>query len=289
MDIFAQIEKIKSDNSSGASQIARNALQTLRTYVKSNKNNNKKVKENFMEISKKLFEARPNMAPVQNLIAQIAYEIKIFNEHDLDTIRKFALSKINELYELSITSIKESAEYASNIIASFDVLVTCSFSSTVFETIKFISQKRKNFKILIAQSKVDNINYGEFLKNSIKLKNVTTKIFPDEQMLKYTSKSNCGLIGTDSILSNGSIINGTPSYELAKASRQCDIPFYSVCETTKVNVLNYLGHDINLKKGFDIIPSNLITGIITEKGILNINKLIKIMKQKYKFVKIFVE
>jgi translation initiation factor eIF-2B subunit delta len=288
MDIFAQIGKIKSDRSSGASQIARNALQTLRLYAISYKNSNySKFKENLMDISRRLFEAKPNMAPIQNLIAEIAFQIEIFNEDDLDNLRKHVLSKIDELYKLSIISIEESAEYAAKIVGSFDTLVTCSFSSTVYKTIKKISQKRNNFKLFIAESNIDNFNYGEFFGNSIKLKNVMTKVFSDEKISKCVPKTNCGLIGADSILSDGSIINGTPSYELANAARQYGIPFYSVCETTKVNVLSYFGCDIDLKKGFDVVPFNLITGIITEKGILNLDRIIKIMKQRSKFFKIF--
>jgi len=42
-----------------------------------------------------------------------------------------------------------------------------------------------------------------------------------------------------------------------------------------------------LKEGFEFIPSNLITGIITEKGFLDANTIVEIMKEKSKFFEIF--
>ena len=89
------------------------------------------------------------------------------------------------------------------------------------------------------------------------------------------------------MLCDGSIINGAPTYKVAFKAKECGIPFYSVCETTKVNTLSYLGKNSELKKGFELVPSNLITGIITEKGILDPKKIVKIMKEKSNFFEIF--
>jgi translation initiation factor 2B subunit (eIF-2B alpha/beta/delta family) len=52
---------------------------------------------------------------------------------------------------------------------------------------------------------------------------------------------------------------------------------------TKVNTLNYIGKKIDLEKGFELVPSNLISRIITEKGILDPNKIAEIAKEKSKF------
>jgi translation initiation factor 2B subunit (eIF-2B alpha/beta/delta family) len=54
-----------------------------------------------------------------------------------------------------------------------------------------------------------------------------------------------------------------------------------------VNTLSYLGKNIEAKKGFDLVPANLITGVVSEKGILSIDRLVEIMEEKSKFYKIF--
>jgi translation initiation factor 2B subunit (eIF-2B alpha/beta/delta family) len=91
-------------------------------------------------------------------------------------------------------------------------------------------------------------------------------------------------VGADNFLCDGSLINGAPTYKLAEKAKECGIPFYSVCETTKANTMSYLGEKTHLKEGFELIPSNLITGIITEKGILHPHEIVEIMKKKSKFL-----
>ncbi|MGW8289063.1 MAG: hypothetical protein ACWGNP_02210, partial [Candidatus Bathyarchaeia archaeon] len=71
------------------------------------------------------------------------------------------------------------------------------------------------------------------------------------------------------------------------AAKECGIPFYSVCETSKVNTLSYLGKKVELKEGFDLAPANLITGLVTEKGILDADAIVEIMKSKSKYFEIF--
>jgi len=62
--------------------------------------------EDFSELGRKLFEARPNMASVQNLVAQIVYEVNALEENDLVNVRKFAASRIDELSQQSVTAVR---------------------------------------------------------------------------------------------------------------------------------------------------------------------------------------
>jgi len=93
-----KIREIKLDRMSGASQIARNALGVLRFFAQTSKSETwRRFLVAFSELGRLVFEARPNMATVQNLVAQIVYEVNAFEESDLVTVRKFALSRIDEL------------------------------------------------------------------------------------------------------------------------------------------------------------------------------------------------
>ena len=85
------------------------------------------------------------------------------------------------------------------------------------------------------------------------------------------------------MLFDGSIINGTPTREVACKAKEMGIPCYIICETAKVNTLNYLGKEIDLEQGFDLVPSNLISKIITEKGFLDPDKIVQVAKEKAKF------
>jgi len=285
-----KIREIEVDRLSGASQIARNALGVLRFFAETSKNETcREFVEDFREHGRRLFEARPNMAPVQNLVAQIVYEVNALEEEDLVSVRKFAVSRIDELCKESEVAVKKSAECAATIVGDSDCLAACSDSSTVCETLKVAKQQGKCFKVFVAESRSDDdkFRYGQVLATFLKSIKVPAEVFPDNEIYRYVPKTKCVLVGADSVLCDGSVINGSPTFELAVKAKECGISFYSVCETTKANTLSYLGKNVELKKGFDLVPADLITGIITEKGILNVNELVEVMKEKSKFYEIF--
>ncbi len=90
------------------------------------------------------------------------------------------------------------------------------------------------------------------------------EIVPDGDIKQNMPRVGKVLVGADSILADGTLINGIPTYELASAARESDIPVYSVCETAKFNAQG----QIELEEGFDRIPPDLVTGIITERGLI---------------------
>ena len=285
-----KIREIEFDRLSGASQIARNALGVLRVFVQTSKHETfRGFIEDFREVGRRLFEARPNMAPVQNLVAQTVYEVNTLEESDLVSVRKFAVSRIDGLSKESEVAVKKCAEWGATIIGDFYCLASCSDSSTVCETFRKAKQEGKSFKVYVAESRSDDdkFRYGEVMATFLKSVDVPAEVFPDNEIRLYVPKAKCVLVGADSVLFDGSVINGKPTYELAVAAKESGIPFYSVCETSKANILSYLGKTVELKEGFDLVPANLVTGIITERGVLDAKAIVEIMKENSKFFMLF--
>ena len=283
-----KIQQIKQDHTNGASQIARNALNVLKFFIQTNKTKTSSgFKTEFRKVGRQLFEARPNMAPVQNLVAQTVYKVLDHDECNLDSIRKFALSNIDKLYAQSQLAVKQSAQNATAIIKDCRIIATCSFSSTVCETFKTAKQQGKRLKVFVGESKVGKTSYGKAIAQFLESINVPVSVFADAKISRYVSNSDCVLVGADSLLHDGSIINGTPTLSIAVEAKKQDKSFYSVCETTKINISSYQGKQLDLEYGFECIPVNLITEIITEKGILDQDKLAEIMKERAKYVTVF--
>lgn len=285
-----KIRKIEFDFSSGAIQVALNALDLLRSFSKTNKRETcKDFVEDFSELGRALFLIRPNMASIQNLVAQIVYEVNHLEEDDLFEVQKFAVSRIEELSNQSVTAIRKSAEWAANLINDSDYIATCSHSSTICRTFELAKKQGKNFKVMVAESRTADgkFRYGRVLASFLESLKIPVEVFLDKKIYMYIPKTSCVLVGADSVLVDGSVINGSPTYGVAVEAEDSGITFYSVCETSKVNTLSYLGKNVEAKKGFDLVPANLITGVVSEKGILPINTLIEIMEEKSKFYKIF--
>jgi len=285
-----KIRKIKLDRSSGASQIARNALDVLRFFEHTSKTETHKgFLEAFNELGRLLFNIMPNMAPVQNLVAQIVYEVNALPEDDLVEVRKFAASRIDALSKQSIYALRKTAEFAATLIGDFDCVATCSHSSTVCETFRLAKNLGKRFKVFVAESRSDDgkFLYGHVVAKFLESIGVSAEVFPDNEIYKYVPRMNNVLVGADSMLCDGSVINGSPTYGVAVEAEACNVPFYSVCETIKANILSYLGKNVEVKKGFDLVPANLIKGIVAEKGILYSRDLVWIMEEKSMFYEIF--
>jgi len=283
-----KIQQIKQDHSHGASQIARNSLDVLKFFVQTNKTKTcNDFKTEFRKVGRQLFEARSNMAPVQNLVAQTVYEVLAQNECNLVSICRFALSTVDKLYKQSQLAVKESAQNAATIIKDGRVVVTCSFSSTVCETFKTAKKQGKHFKVFVPESKVGKTSYGKAIAQFLKSIKVPVTVFADAKINSYISSSDCILVGADSLLYDASIINGTPTLYIAVEAKKQEISFYSVCETTKANISSYKGKQLELEYGFECIPANLIAEIITEKGILDGDKLAEIMNERTKYVTVF--
>jgi len=286
MSLSDKIKNIELNRSSGASQLARKALSVLIFYAQTSKKKKyRSFVEDFKEIGKKLLAAKPNMASVQNLVAQIVYEVDTLNEHDLVSVQNFVIQRIEELRKESELAVKKSAEWGASIIADSDILATCSYSSTVGETLKVAKQQGKSFKIFIAESRTkdDKFLYGKVLAKFLKAIKIPAEVFPDDEIYRYVPMANYVLVGADSFFGDGSIINGAPTHQVALVANQYGLPFYAVCESIKANVWSRMGKNTELQKGFEFVPSGLITGIITEKGILDANEIVKIMKEKSKF------
>jgi len=285
--LLEKIREMETDRTSGASQIARNALNVLKLYAQtgSHKSPSEFVEE-LHKLGRQLSEARPNMAPVQNLVAQIVYEVAAAKQKDLAALQRFTVARIDKLLGDSQKAVEEAAQHAANRVANSSHIATCSYSSTVCEAFKTARQQGKHFKVYVAESRsVDGqLSHGEKLAYFLKDNGITVEVFPDSNILEYISRADCVLIGADSILFGGSIINGTPSYALAAAAKECGLPVYSVCETAKANPTSFLDEAVELEQGFDRVPASLITGIVTEQGVLDQKSVASLMNEKAKFL-----
>ncbi|MFC1941127.1 hypothetical protein ACFLWL_01770 [Chloroflexota bacterium] len=120
----------------------------------------------------------------------------------------------------------------------------------------------------------------------------------DTAMGLYLSTINKVVVGTDRICADSKVINGIGTYQLALAAKSTKIPFYVVCDTlkfdprlgsTEVNLEEKepsevvepgrLPPEVKVKNPyFDITPLELVTGIVTENGLLAAEEVISYMK-----------
>lgn len=100
------------------------------------------------------------------------------------------------------------------------------------------------------------------------------------------------IVGTDRVAANGDVANKIGTYSVALAAKAHDIPFYVAAPTSTIDMKTPSGEDIPIEErlpdevthwqsvqtapdgvdvynpAFDVTPNALVTGLITEKGII---------------------
>lgn len=272
-----RINEIRKDRMHGAGWLSRQAIVILNLAIEESQADTiANFTDEVKAVATELMKARPNMISIANYIHQFTYQIILAsrNEKELDSLKTLTQIKGNELIKLSEEASSKSIEHGCRIISNADIIITCSYSSTVCSVFELSRQKGTTFRVIAAESRSEGKAYGEITAEQLKLHQIPVEILLDEAIDKHTAKADKALVGADSILVDSSLINGTPSLRLAQAARKENIPFYTVCETAKLDVQGYIDLEAEPEPGFDKIPPDLISGIITENGIMKPDQVI---------------
>jgi ribose 1,5-bisphosphate isomerase len=266
-EIADKIDAIRLDRVHGASWLSREALAVLKLAAETSQaTSSDDFWAEMRDVAEKLMAARPAMASITNAVSRFVSELLARSKEgkDLDSLRGFARSRCDELIAESEQAALQVAQIAAQMIADGEQLMTCSYSSTICQALRVAKAEGRHFEVIIAESKFGGRAYGEFTAAELQPYSIPVELIPDGDIKRNMPRMSKVLVGADSILADGTLINGIPTYELASAAKESDIPVYSVCETAKFNAQSH----IELEPGFDRIPPDLVMGIITEQGLI---------------------
>ncbi len=298
-EIISLIDEIRNDKIHGASQLARQAVKVLKVAAERSQAD---TTEQFLleqkEIGEKLMSTRPAMAPVFNIVSHLLGKIsEKATEMGLDSIRRLTISKADEVVNGSLQAIAQIAQFGSELIADGDRIMTHSYSSTVAAVLKAAFTTHRNIEVITTRSGPGRT--GERIARELGLYGIPVTFIDDAAMGLYISTVNKVVVGADRVCADGKVINGIGTYQLALASEKAGIPFYVLCETLKfdprlrgdavdleekepseVIELDRLPPQVRVKNPyFDITPLELVTGIVTENGLLAPEEVTGYMKR----------
>lgn len=278
-EVAKRIGGIQNDTWHGASWLSREALSVMKLAVEKSEAASTRCFIAELEMAgRSMAEARPSMAPLRNLISHLVSEVREKSEveRNLDSLRTFALSLADTLILESVEATAKVAQIASETIHNGDKVMTCSYSSTVCQILKAARDNGKEISAMVAESRaVDGKVYGELTIKELGVLGIPAELISDHSIEQHMSLANMVLIGADTILRDGSVINGVPSLELALAAKTAGVPLYSAAETSKMDCSTELSKESRIESGFEKVPSDLITGIVTELGVRDHTELIK--------------
>lgn len=298
-EISRLIDEIRNDRTHGASQLARQAVEVLKSAAEQSQAVS--VKEFLLEqkeIGQKLMSARPAMAPLFNVVNSLLKAVsEKSTEIELDLLKRFTISKADEVFNGSLQAITQIAEYGSKLIAEGDKIMTHSYSSTVMAVLKAAFATHRRIEVITTRSGPSRT--GERIARELGLYGIPVTFIDDTAMGLYISIVNKVMVGADRVCADGKVVNGIGTYQLALAAKAAGIPFYVLCETLKFDP-RLSGDEVDLEEKessevvepqrlpplvkiknpyFDITTPELITGIVTENGLLTTEEVIGYMKR----------
>ncbi len=289
--ILHMIHDLKTDKTSGASELIEIALEILEAYLRTIKDPNMDIKEDIFELSKELFTVRPSMAPIINTFGYFIHDLEFFSKQTLlEKLKTFPAERLR--IDNALTSSFHS--FLDRFEGKKLNVMLISYSTTIIKHLKENTKNDFTFYVLESRPLLEGRRTAEILSS-----NFETHLITDSAMGKFIKKVDIVLLGIDSVLRDGSIVNKIGSYPLACIAAANNKDVYAVGDTFKYNLKSHYNQKIiveqkpiyevyskKIKKElfkvhnlyFDITPSNYFKEIISDLGILAMPEFLEKVK-----------
>ena len=290
-DIQELLRELREDNISGANEIIDKALEIIKFQLSLTGDLQKDITKEMMHLLRQIVNARPSMAPLINMVGYIIHDLERINKKLIEErLIQFLVEreKRKELLELYFHSFLEEKKKESLKI------MLISYSSTIISLLLKI--KEFNFEIYVLESRplLEGQRVAEILSPYFK-----THLIIDAAIGTFIDEIDLILVGVDSILVDGSIVNKIGTYTLAVLANRKNVDVYVVCDSYKYNLKSHFGQSILIEEKpikevynkeitnkflevhnyyFDITPPENISGFISDLGILSSKEFLEVVK-----------
>jgi len=309
MEKFGEIDKILEDikglKVQGATNVCIATFEGMKLYLELSKTQDLEIlKEGFFGAGEKLANARPNEPLARNGVHYVKYFFK--QKHsDISQVNsaKEMLKELCDEYLGLITAAKKSSiEKCARYLTNYDKILTHCHSSTVVDLIKAISKGDKNFEVVSTETRP--LYQGRITAKNLIDAGIKTTLIADSAAESFAINRgsvpiDVVFLGSDQIMKGGYVINKIGSWGIAVAAHYGGKPLYIVSNLLKFDK-DSLFSDVEIEiredrelwpeaprgldmynPAFEIVDNALITGFVTELGILKPNEVEKVIKENY--------
>lgn len=279
-----KIDAVRNDHRRGAAQLATAAVKILMTVCKRSKSADlAELKQDVRQTALSLSGARPSMSPIRNwsLIFSHRFQQKAKAGISIRTAKQLGVLVGEEILEQQQAFILRQIEAARAILRKCRSIATLSYSSTVESILRHALPS--GCRVVIAESRP--LMEGRRLFNNLADGFPDLQMITDAQMGLAFHEVDLVLVGADTVLGDLAVVNKTGTYLAALVAQAHSRDFFVAADTYKINAtLNSHNCVLESKSGrevwprqqehcsnvyFDITPSKLISGFVTEEGILD--------------------
>jgi len=272
------MQSIAVDRYHGAEWLSNAALGTMIAIaLNAGADDANELREALKSYARRIAESRPSMTPITNKLGM--FYSRLPEGAALNELRASATKSATMIIKESRKDRSRLVENAKSVMGEPDTVFTISDSSTVADVVLGVGAK--NVVVTESRPQMEGRNLAQRLAGE----GVNVLLVVDAAAAMFMESSNVAVVGADSVLYDGSFVNKVGTRIMALAARDQGLPFYVVCSTSKFNVMNYLGRGVELEEKdpsevaeiegvnvrnpyFEVVPGRLVTGIITEMGVM---------------------
>ncbi len=258
----------------------------------------------FIEMDKAcdiLNRARPTAVNLMWAIKRMRNLIEEKKEMSIDDIYHSLKEEADKVLAEDIDTNKQMAKHGNEIVPSNATILThCNTGAlatagygTALGVIREAHKTGKNIFVYADETR-PRLQGGRLTAWELKQENIPAKLIADSvaATLIRDKKIDLILVGADRIAVNGDTANKIGTFMLSVVAKAYGVPFYVVAPTTTIDFDIETGEEIEIEErsseevthirgvrvapeeidvynpAFDVTPSENITGIITEKGIV---------------------
>ncbi|MCP4201683.1 MAG: hypothetical protein GY769_07090 [bacterium] len=276
----ACLAELDADRDHGASELGRRALRGLGQYVAACGDlEPEALRQAARRAAERIADARPSMAPIENLAARWTAEVESTAAAPAAELASGLVRAADRLIALSRLATDGAAEQAAAEIASGATILTHSLSSTVVATFRRLADR--GVRAIVSESRP--LLEGHSTARRLEQMGIQTELITDAQIGWSASRADLALVGADTVLADGSVVNKAGTYLLALAMRAAGAPLWVCFESFKrsprtaqeVELEEMPPSELGVTKPgrlsirnvyFDITPAQLVTRWIDEES-----------------------
>ena len=289
--VIETAESIRIMEVRGASLIARTAAKVLKEAADDFRG---KGKEEFMEylreVARILLETRPTAVSLPNAIHYImrGAERGCKRDFSLEELRDLVRERAETFIREAIEATERASSLAAQHIGKVQKIMTHCHSTAAVNTILKIAENRSRIIVYVKETR-PRYQGRITMRQLSSYSNIEVRFIVDSAAAYYMKDVDVVIVGADAITPDGYLFNKVGTFMLAITADEFNVPFYTVAEHYKLAVDKKSWRDIvvemrpieeviepkelpnNVKvlnPSFDITPPSYLTGIITNKGII---------------------
>jgi methylthioribose-1-phosphate isomerase len=257
--------------------------------------------QEFDEIVATLAKTRPtavNLFWALQRMRQVYFENR---DRGIETVKRLLKIEAQKIYKEDIAANKEMGKFGAELMADAKHVMThCNAGAlatagygTALGVIRALKESGKKFEVFVNETR-PFLQGARLTAWELKKERIPATLITDNMAgyLMQMGRVDAVVVGCDRIAANGDVANKIGTYSIAVLARRHGIPFYVAGPTSSIDLNCPTGEDIPIEQrdpkevshifgralapeginifnpAFDVTPQELISAIITEKGVI---------------------